>query len=111
MNVQKLLECAREVMTFPGGEEERRASFPDFFENHNRLFNIICSGRCDLSLLEMMLTKVEEIESGTTTVSSASAVVAGRLNALYVDSVVPQPSSDQALRKGEETRVTVIEKH
>lgn len=104
-----LLSMARKVLEFKGGETERRDAFPYFFENHNRLFNIITSGRCDLGHLEMMMSMMENIDSGAMTVSSASIEVANMLNAIYVDPVVPKPTTDQAVKPGEETSVTVIE--
>lgn len=106
----KILADARRVLDFDGGDEEKRAAFPKFYEDNTKLFSILCSGRCDLRHLEMMLELMDTVDLGTKTVSTASAEVAGVLNAAYVDSVVPKPTPEQACRKGEKTRVTVAER-
>lgn len=106
----EMLNVARQILAFAGGENERRNAFPDFYENHNKLFNIICSGRCDLTHLEMMFNMMNSVETGEITADDASIAVATRLNATYVESVIPVPTPEQAVRQGEETKITVIEK-
>lgn len=104
---RRLLAGAEAVLAHPGSEDERRAAFPKFYEDNPRLFGIICSGRCDLGTLEMMLSMIGDVEAGTMNVSDASAIVANSLNLTYIESVLPPPTPEQAVAPGSDTKVTL----
>lgn len=106
---EQLLVSARAVLAHPGSEDQRRAAFPEFFLSNPRLFDIICSGRCDLRHLEMMVSMLRDIGQGTKTVEEASSVVADTLNLTYIESVIGAPTPEQAVRPGQETTVSVVE--
>lgn len=103
----RLLAGAEAVLAHPGSEDERRDAFPEFYEENPRLFGIICSGRCDLRTLEMMLSMIGDVEAGTMNVSDASGIVANSLNLTYIESVLPPPTPEQAVAPGQDTKVTL----
>lgn len=109
MEEPKLLQDARAVLRHPGTQQQRREAYPDFFENNPRLFDIICSGRCDLRHLEMMIKMLADIETGEKTVEQASSVIADKLNLTYIESVVGAPTPEQAVKPGMQTEVKVVE--
>lgn len=109
MDGPQLLSHARAALCHPGSAEERRKEFPVFYATNPRLFDIICSGRCDLRHLEMMVDMLGQIDTGTKTVEEASSVVANTLNLTYIESVIGTPTPEQALKPGTETKVTVVE--
>lgn len=105
----RLLQSARAVMQHKGSELERQAAYPDFYNSHPRLFEIICSGRCDLHHLETMVKLLADIEAGEKTVEEASSVIANRLNLTYIESVIGPPTPEQALKPGMQTEIKVVE--
>lgn len=105
---ENLVDSARAVLRHRGTEEQKRLAFPEFFENHNKLFHIICSGRCDLRHLEMMMSRLQDVHSGSMTLETASTSVAGSLNATYIDPVIQPPTPEQAAN-GKETVVKIVE--
>lgn len=104
-----MMATARAVLAHPGTESERKREFSGFQASHPKLFGIICSGRCELTYLESMLRRMDEIEAGISTVEEASLEVAGELNRNFVDSVVPPPTPEQAASPGEGPVVQVVE--
>lgn len=105
----KLFENAQAVLAHHGTFEQRGAAFPEFRKIHPKLFNMICSGRCDLGHLQLMLSRLADVEAGTMSVEEASAAVAGSLNATYIESVVLPPTTEQAVAPGQETNITVVQ--
>lgn len=105
----KLLKTAHEVLRHPGSPEQRQAAFPEFYLSNPRLFDIICSGRCDLGHLSLMVSMLHDIDEGSKSVEEASSVVANTLNVTYIESVVGAPTAEQAVKPGTETNVTVVE--
>lgn len=104
-----MLHTARAVLAHGGTEEERRSAFPDFQLAHPKLFRIVCSGRCELSYLETMLRRMEDIEAGRSTVDDASKEISETLNRDYIESVIPPPTEEQAAGPGKEHAVEVTE--
>lgn len=104
-----LLQSAKAVFDHNGSPEQRAAAFPEFVRDHAKLFRMICSGRCNLDHLELMLSRLADIESGSMTVEQASTVVANSLNATYIESVVKAPTPEQAAAPGQDTVFTVVQ--
>lgn len=105
----KLLHDARAVLHHPGNETERQLAYPDFYASNPRLFDIICSGRCDLRHLEMMIKMLADIDAGKKTLEQASSVIAEKLNLTYIESVIGTPSAEQAVQPGMQTEIKVVE--
>lgn len=105
----KLFKNAEAVLAHHGTVAQRGEAFPEFAKNHSKLFKMICSGRCDLSHLEMMLSRLADIEAGTMSVEEASTVVANSLNAKYIESVISSPTAEQAIAPGQQTSITVVQ--
>lgn len=95
-----MLATSRSVLAMPGSEADRKVAFPDFQQSNPKLFAILCSGRCELSYLETMLDRIDDIEAGNSTVEKASKEISDRLNKDYIESVVPQPTAEQAALPG-----------
>lgn len=103
----KLLENAQAVLDHNGSDDERQAAFPEFSQSNSKLFRMLCSGRCNIDLLQMMMSRIADIESGTMSVEQASANIAHSLNAKYIESVLPPPTPEQMVGPGGQTQFTV----